>query len=391
MYDVGIVMPIYIQDPVYLQTAIQSILNQTYRKFKLVLVIDGAPSEIVQIVKGEVLGDHRVKVIVCKSNRGVAKALNLGFAYLGQFKNIKYYTWVSSDNFYYEHFIKRLRRELLYADPDVGLVFSSFRHITPDGASLFGDEPFLKEFRSWQNKPKEELLDVCFIGTSFMYKKKFANQVGPYRREPVEDYDYWLRLTDFCNIQYTPQELMDYRVNSAYSVSLKLKNSKIEHRRWRYSFQMAKRETYNRRQIPFETTIIYGVNKFTTRSLRILEQLLDQYYSNYALLIVDETANGQVIRKFQDISDPRIAFFHLPQTSRKKFLENQLKHVKTPFTLLYGSTGFQNTMDLQNLVHHFQISSPSIQNDQNPFEENKLYRTHNLLRMLQIQNKNDTK
>ena len=43
MIDVGVVMPVYKQKPAFLEAALQSVLKQTYAKFKLVIVIDGAP------------------------------------------------------------------------------------------------------------------------------------------------------------------------------------------------------------------------------------------------------------------------------------------------------------------------------------------------------------
>lgn len=47
MKDVGIVMPVYKQDPVYLELALLSILEQNYRNFYFVIVSDGAPEETV--------------------------------------------------------------------------------------------------------------------------------------------------------------------------------------------------------------------------------------------------------------------------------------------------------------------------------------------------------
>lgn len=45
MKDVGMVMPVYNQNPHYLVLSLNSVLQQTYKDFHFVIVIDGANDE----------------------------------------------------------------------------------------------------------------------------------------------------------------------------------------------------------------------------------------------------------------------------------------------------------------------------------------------------------
>jgi len=344
MNDVGLVMPIYNQEPELLQIALNSILRQTYKEVQYVVVIDGANSQTRKSVH-EILQSNPeadVKVIDKPKNEGVSKALNTGFEYLFGQDDIQYFTWASSDNFYFDCFIEKLREDLVHSPDNVGLVYSSFRHVDTAGNHILNND--LLAFRKFQEKPKEKLLDYCYVGTSFMYKKKYAKMIDGYFMEPVEDYEYWLRLTDHCDMIYIPTELMDYRVDSPKSISAQLHTTQ-QHRRWRYAFNLAKQQTRNRRGIPFETTVIYPVEAFTSHSITEYEHILEQSYSNYKLIILDLTEDARAVQEFQLISDPRVTFFRLPHASLEEALRFGLKAADTPFTLLYGHNSIPIALD----------------------------------------------
>ncbi|MFS0765594.1 glycosyltransferase family 2 protein [Peribacillus phoenicis] len=350
MNDIGVVMPVYNQVPSYLITAIQSILNQSYSHFQLVIVIDGASTETVTIVEQETKEDKRVKIIYKEKNEGVSKALNTGFDYLMNFSDIKYFTWVSSDNIYYDVFLEELRKVLHEGPPNLGLVYSSFRHVDEDGMLTKG-HPIFEDFHKFQDQPKEKLLDVCLIGVSFMYKKYFAQQLDGYVMEPIEDYEYWLRLTEICEVKYIPLELMDYRVDSPKSISSQLKSSIKQHRRWRYAFNLARQQARNRRNIPFELTILFPVKEGSAETIKKLEELYDQSFSNFKVLVLDISPNSIAIPKLNQISDPRCAFLKLPNMEEIEAIKLGVKAADTTYTILLGKGVFPSSVSvLYNLI-----------------------------------------
>lgn len=331
--DVGIVMPVYKQDPEYLKLAIRSILNQTFKYFKLVIVLDGSPKDIVQLVHQEVASDRRVRVVAHHRNKGVAAALNRGFRSLYRRKHIRYLTWVSSDNIYYPNFLRELRRKLRRSKSKVGLSYSSFHHVDSRGNQIFGQD-FHEEFRSWQNKPRESLLDICFIGASFMYKRRYAERTGPYTMEPVEDYDYWLRLTEHCEIAYVPAELMAYRTESPYSISRSLASPE-QHRRWRNAYQLTKLQARGRRGIPPAATVIVPIHAISETVAPNLEALFEQPDSNRDIVVVDTTANGEMANLLAVIPDPRVRLIHLPGASQEQAVQIGQVSAVAPATVYY--------------------------------------------------------
>lgn len=354
MGDVGIVMPVYKQRGSYLRAAIRSVLKQSYRGFEFVIVLDGAPSRMERIAREESKSDRRVRIIRLKQNRGVAHALNRGFKELSRSKGIRYLTWVSSDNVYYREFVKTLRRSLRHNQSKVGLAYSNFRHVNENRIPL--KDPMVIGFKDWQRQPKENLLDTCFIGVSFMYKRRYATKVGKYGLEPVEDYDYWLRLTEHCDITYVPKALMDYRTNSSYSISRKLASSADQKRRWRYAFQLAKLRARRRRGIPEDTTVLFPIASADEDTVAQLEALYDQYYSNFKLIILDMSPDGAVTRLLSQISDPRTAFLSAPSASIARAIRGGLECANTPFTFLYGGS----SVALNTMVQYLRNASSSV-------------------------------
>ncbi|MCM3774135.1 glycosyltransferase family 2 protein [Priestia aryabhattai] len=341
MRDVGIVMPVYKQDPDYLELALRSVLEQTYRQYHFIIVSDGAPEETNNVIKKVVGEDPRVHIILKEKNEGVAKTLNIGFNYLMDIKEVRYFTWVSSDNYYFPNFIEKLRDALEDSPSNVGLSFSSFVHVDSNRVPLEGPE--YKDFHKYQDQPKENLLDTCFIGVAFMYKKQMAAMIEGYRLEPIEDYDYWVRLTEHCEIVYVPYVLMEYRTNSPQSISAQLKNSKLRHRQWRYAFNLAKQEARNRRGIPFELTVIYPVKDGSEQTIEKLEELFEQYFSNYKVIIVDTSSNKSGINILQHIEDPRVKFLEAPGVTEREAILIGMEEADTPFTIIYGKGNFPST------------------------------------------------
>ncbi|WP_332694876.1 glycosyltransferase [Halalkalibacter lacteus] len=360
MRDVGIVMPVYKQDPIYLELALRSILEQSFKDYYFVIVSDDAPSETVKVIRDITSGDQRVQLIIKEKNEGVAKALNTGFEFLMEVKEVKYLTWVSSDNIYYPTFIEKLRNALETSPDNIGLSYSSFQHIDANGEFL--REPQIELFIKYQDQPKDKLLDFCFIGVSFMYKKQCATMIDGYKFEPVEDYEYWLRLTEICDIKYIPEVLMEYRTNSPLSISAQIKNSKEHHRRWRYVYNLARHQARNRRNIPFMLTIIYPVQYRMGRTIKKLEELLEQTFSNYKLLIIDQSINQTATQILKHIEDPRIQFISLPGGTEEEAIQKGIQYANTPLTLIYGEGDFPSSVsDLEYRVIKFNQINENIE------------------------------
>lgn len=104
MCVVSVIVPVYKVENV-LHYCIDSILNQTYKNFELILVDDGSPDDSGKICDKYAKKDNRIKVIH-KENGGVSSARNCGIdAAKG-----KYICFVDSDDYVNKNYLEILIR-----------------------------------------------------------------------------------------------------------------------------------------------------------------------------------------------------------------------------------------------------------------------------------------
>lgn len=90
--DVSIIVPIYNTER-YLDKCIQSILNQTYKNFELILINDGSTDNSIDICNHYKISDDRI-VVIDKENTGSSDSRNIG---IDKAKG-KYICFVDSDD-----------------------------------------------------------------------------------------------------------------------------------------------------------------------------------------------------------------------------------------------------------------------------------------------------
>lgn len=78
MEKVSIIVPVYNVEK-YIESCIQSILNQTYDNWELILINDGSVDKSEDICQSFVNRDQRI-ILVSQENRGVSAARNVGIA-----------------------------------------------------------------------------------------------------------------------------------------------------------------------------------------------------------------------------------------------------------------------------------------------------------------------
>ncbi len=72
-------MTTYNENGIILETAINSILNQTYQNFDFLIIVDNPDnSEIISVLEDYSKKDNRIRYIINKKNMGLPMALNKG-------------------------------------------------------------------------------------------------------------------------------------------------------------------------------------------------------------------------------------------------------------------------------------------------------------------------
>ena len=114
MAIISIVVPVYNVEK-YIDNCIESILNQTYDDYELILVDDGSKDSCPQICDSYAKQDKRIKVIH-KENAGLSDARNAGTA----LAKGKYITYIDSDDYINPLYLEML----LKAITETGAEFS---------------------------------------------------------------------------------------------------------------------------------------------------------------------------------------------------------------------------------------------------------------------------
>lgn len=90
---ISVIVPVYNVEP-YLRQCIDSILNQTYTNFELILVDDGSPDNCGAICDEYADNDRRI-IVIHQENKGVSEARNAALDIMSG----QYVTFVDSDDY----------------------------------------------------------------------------------------------------------------------------------------------------------------------------------------------------------------------------------------------------------------------------------------------------
>lgn len=213
---VSVVLPVYNGGPL-LDSAIQSVLVQTYERFELIIVDDGSQDDTPVRIDQWAQKDTRI-LIVHQENQKIPRALNEGFSHArGEFL-----TWTSADNLMHPDFLERMVA-FLQRNQKIALCYANMRLIDEKENPIHSNQWFPKkgEPEIVDFPPAELRLNVHsenLIGAAFMYRRAVKELIGGYDPDlyTVEDYDYWLRINDFFLIRHVDfsDAVYDYRLHS---------------------------------------------------------------------------------------------------------------------------------------------------------------------------------
>ena len=183
---VSIVLPVYNGER-FLSESIDSIIEQTYQNWELIIIDDCSSDSSPDIAKEYVARDSRIKYYRNEHNLKLPRSLNRGFS-LAQGD---YLTWTSDDNMYLPEAISRMVSAM--DEQHVEFVFATCHVINENGEIV--------EVWAAPQDYQTAIMKGDFVGACFLYTRNVYNTVGEYDANKflVEDYDYWLRI--FCRFK----------------------------------------------------------------------------------------------------------------------------------------------------------------------------------------------
>lgn len=153
----SIIIPIYNSEK-YISKCIESVLNQTYSNFELLLIDDGSTDKSMEIIN-KYKNDPRVKVF-SKKNSGVSDTRNFGLDNISG----EWVTFVDSDD-WIELNTLSLIKEYISNDKDVDIIHTNLIFNYPNNKIAYGN--INKDIY-----PSKELLIESIISLKYFTKKE---------------------------------------------------------------------------------------------------------------------------------------------------------------------------------------------------------------------------
>lgn len=202
---ISVIMGIYnTKSKEYLEKSLNSILNQSYKDFELIICDDGSTNECVKWAKEICQDDKRVIFIENDRNRGLAYTLNHCLKYAKG----KYIARMDDDD--YSH-IDRFEKQLKFLEENEHIDLVSCNINMFDEFGVYNVKTYPKLIKN-----KDFLFNSPIVHPAIMARKEAFEKVNGYRDVKttirVEDYDLFLRMQEKQIKMYVIQEILfDYR------------------------------------------------------------------------------------------------------------------------------------------------------------------------------------
>jgi glycosyltransferase involved in cell wall biosynthesis len=211
---VTVLMPVY-NGGEFLNQAIDSVLNQSYKNIEFLIINDGSTDNSIQTINA--YKDNRIRLINNDGNKGLVYSLNLG---LKEAKG-EYIARMDADDISLK---ERLEREVdfLMHNREIGICGTSIK--------VFGEGRREVVFR--YPKTHEEcrvrlLSNTCFAHPTVVFRKSAIEKNGvKYKAEffPAEDFELWAVNTEGVKYANLQEALYEYRVHPVQISTAKIES-----------------------------------------------------------------------------------------------------------------------------------------------------------------------
>ena len=202
---ISVLMSSYNEPIEYVQKAVNSILNQTYKYFEFIIVIDNPNnSELISFLSSTANKDERIILLINKRNIGLAMSLNRALSV----STGGFIARMDADDISKQ---ERLEHELNY------LITNELDVVGCEVDKIDEQGNVLGTIKSYSSKPEIYARMLPFqnviVHPTVLMKTEAIKSVNGYRNFPsCQDYDLWLRLlSKGYKIGVIPENLFQFR------------------------------------------------------------------------------------------------------------------------------------------------------------------------------------
>lgn len=229
-HTIDILMTTYQTEIIYLKKQIDSILRQTYQKFRLLISDDCSSSqEMIKLLKKYQKEEERIEVFFQETNLGYIK----NFEFLLSKSHAEYICFCDHDDIWYPKKIEMSLRKL--KEEDVDLVYVNANQIDKNDI-VIRESYFQYKSMPLVKKRDKLLISRCVgIGCSQMFTSKVKEQMLPYKAcVMAQDWLAAFIASENKGVAYIKEPLFGYRLHETNvfggrSLSQNLARWKTEH------------------------------------------------------------------------------------------------------------------------------------------------------------------
>ena len=205
---ISVIMSTYKEDERLLRESIESILNQTYRDFEYIIILDYPDNDVHKsVIEEYALKDDRIHFYINEKNMGLTDSLNRGLSLC----HGEYIARMDADDI---SLPDRLERQMKYLEKNhYDLIGGITEMINENGSLLYS----IKSVPTDPKKINKALrYSQCIAHPTWLGKKEVFEKNAGYRHMPLcEDYDFTLRavLNGFV-ISNLNEPVLKYRMTS---------------------------------------------------------------------------------------------------------------------------------------------------------------------------------
>ena len=214
---VSVIIPCYNGEK-FIGEAIESVLNQTYKNWELIIVNDGSIDNSKKIIDNY-LSDKRIKYIKSKNNKGIPVTRNIGI----KSSKGKYIAFLDQDDIWMKKKIEKQLNLFSKKNEKLGLIFGDILNINSEGKKIKEIKPQISNNNIMEilKSNKIEIMRTLYLRDyipfiTVMVNKAVFAKIGLLDESLLggaDDYEFCLRLAGNYKIIYMNEILAKKRVH----------------------------------------------------------------------------------------------------------------------------------------------------------------------------------
>lgn len=296
---ISIIVPVYKVEK-YIHKCIDSILNQTFKDFEIILVDDGSPDNCGKICDEYAQKDDRV-VVIHKENCGVSSARNAGL----DIARGEYIGFVDSDDYIEDDMYENLYNCSVLNNADISII--GVKEINELGMVLYEYIPnkinfseILKRAHAWNKLFKRKLF---FENNLFFIENKYYEDLELISK-------LFIKANKVCNVD---EKCYIYLQRDGSTT--RERNEKVLDMLWAYT-EIRKFLQCEGVFEKYEDEFMIGIS----------------YFKNFFINILRECPTNFILKNFRYIIN---SFNYIDNLNKFDIVIFLIKHIKTRFLLKY--------------------------------------------------------